>query len=105
MAMGMITSFASLALVAQVAAPGPENWAYVTCMTSAAAKVAQEDLSEAGFRQRLENLCQSERTTLRFLIVRQQVTAGHAPDKANADADEFFAEIMEQMLSLRPVKR
>lgn len=95
-------SLAPMALAAQVAAPGPENWAFVTCMTSRAAEVAQEGLSETRFRQRLQGLCENERSTLRRLIVRQQIAAGRTRQQANEDADRFFAEIMEQMLSLRP---
>lgn len=102
MALGMIILSAPLVLAAHVAAPGPENWAYLTCITSAATETAEVDLSEARFRQRLEEHCQSERATLRRLIVRQQVAKGRSVDQANADADGFFAEVMEQMLSLRP---
>lgn len=99
----MLILLAPLALAAQLAAPGPENWAYLTCMTSRAAEVAQEGLSEAGFRQRLQGYCQNERSTLRNVIVRQQIEAGRTRQQANSDADVFFADIMEQMLSLRPV--
>jgi hypothetical protein len=99
----MLISLAPLALLAQVSAPGPENWAYLTCMTSHAAEVAQLGLSEAGFKQRLQNSCENERSTLRNAIVRQQIAAGQTRKQANADANVFFAQIMEQMLSLRPV--
>ena len=100
---GMLISLASFALAAQVAAPGPENWAYLSCMTSRAAEVAQEGLSKAGFKQRLQSSCENERATLRKVIVRQQIAAGRTRQQANLDADAFFAEIMEQMISLRPV--
>lgn len=99
----MFIALAPLALVAQVVAPGPENWAYLTCMTSRSAEVAQERLSEAGFKQRLQSSCDSERATLRSLIVRQQIAAGRTRRQAAADADVFFAVIMDQMISLRPV--
>ena len=99
----MLISLSPLALLAQVAASGPENWAYLTCMTSRAAEVAQERLSEAEFEQRLQSFCENERSTLRNVIVRQQIADGRTREQANSDANLFFAEIMEQMLSLRPV--
>lgn len=99
----MLISLAPLALLAQVAAPGPENWAYLTCMTSRVAEVAQDRLSEEGFKQRLQSSCENERSILRNVVVRQQIAAGRTREQANLDANVFFAERMEQMLSLRPV--
>lgn len=93
---------AALVFLLQVSAPGPENWAYVTCMTSAASEVLKENPSPAVFQQRLERLCSQEEEVLRRLIIRRQRADGRSPAQAAADADGFFVEIRRQMLSLLP---
>jgi hypothetical protein len=92
----------ALLLLAHVSAPGPENWAYVTCMTSSASEVLKESPSPAEYAQRLERLCPAERAVLRQLIIRRQLEAGRSQAEANADANDFFAELRRQMLSLHP---
>lgn len=104
MQIALLFSYAHLAMQAPVAAPGPENWAYVNCMISAATQAAQEGHSETAFKRHLEGECQKERITLRHVIVRKQIASGHTSERAHLDADVFFAVILKQMLSLRPVK-
>jgi hypothetical protein len=97
-----LTPTAALVFLLQVSAPGPENWAYVTCMTSSASEVLKENPSPTVFQQRLERLCAHEEEVLRRLIVRRQLADGRSHAQAAADADGFFAEIRNQMLSLLP---
>jgi len=92
----------ALFLLVQISAPGPENWAYVTCITSSASEVLKDSPTPEEYAQRLERLCPAERAVLRQSIVRRHIEAGRSRAEANADADEFFAEIRRQMLSLQP---
>lgn len=96
---------APLVFALQLIAPRPENWAYVSCITTEAGKIAQERVSNVVFRSRLNGSCQNERAALRRAIVQQQVASGRTLTQASSEADGFFEEIMKQMLSLQPVKR
>ena len=89
-------------LLWQVSAPGPENWAYLTCLTSSAAESLQDRPSRAEFRQRLGTLCKTEEATLRQLIIRKQLSEGRSRRQAEADAEAFFEVSRRQMLDIQP---
>lgn len=99
----MTTIVALALLLSQVAAPGPENWAYVTCMISSASESLKDNPSRAEFQRRLQTMCKEEEAPLRRLIMRNQLDKGRSRTQAEADAEGLFAEIRLQMLSLEPV--
>jgi hypothetical protein len=91
-----------LLLTMQVAAPGPANWAFVTCMTSSASEMLRDKPSREIFRHRLADACPEQRARQRQFIVDQQVGRGRSRTQAEGDADEYFAIIEEQLLDVQP---
>ena len=93
-----------LMLLAQVSAPGPENWAYLNCILSSSNSVLETHPSRADFERRLRAACPREKAALRTVVVNKQVAAGRSAAQAEGDADEFFQAIWLQMLDLQPVE-
>jgi hypothetical protein len=97
----MFAGFALL-LSVQVGAPGPENWSYLTCMTSSAGAYLATKPSRAEYTAHLDSACSAQREKLRREFIRRQLVQGQSKEKAERSADEFFLAIKTQMLDLQP---
>ena len=94
---------ATLLLLLQFSAPGPENWSYLTCMASSASVFLRNNPSRDEYRRHIGTACNNEKARLRRHIVEQQIAKGRSLSQADQDADEFFAIIGAQLLDLQPV--
>ena len=92
----------ALLLSAQASAPGPENWAYLACMTRSAGVYLATRPSRADYERHLAAACSEERARLRREVMERQMSQGQARAEAERGADEFFATIRTQLLDLQP---
>ena len=92
----------ALMLLAQASAPGPENWAYLMCMTGSAGEYLATKPSKAEYIRHLRSACRNQRAALRREVIRRQLVGGRSKSEADRDAEEFFAILETQMLDLQP---
>jgi hypothetical protein len=92
----------ALLLSIQASAPGPQNWAYLTCITNSARVYLATRPSRAEYDQHLRSACGEERARLRRQVIERHVRQGQSRTDAERGADEFFATIRIQMLDLQP---
>ena len=92
----------ALLLSIQASAPGPENWAYLTCITNSARVNLATKPFRAEYERHLTSACGEERARLRRQVIKRQMTQGQSRAEAERGADEFFATIRIQMLDLQP---
>lgn len=92
----------ALLLSIQASAPGPENWAYLKCITKSTRMYLTTKRSQAEYERHLTSACGEERAKLRGQVIKGQMAQGQSRAEAERGADEFFATVRTQMLDLRP---
>ena len=92
----------TLVLMMQAGAPGPENWAYLSCLMNSAGAYLANRPSREKYLRHLRTACGKERAKLRQVVIRRRVAEGMSPREADRSADDFFATIERQLQDLQP---